>query len=364
MRRKARGLAFCLIMSCLLLSACAQMKSKKIDSPAEEVCQVSMLEKPIIVGHRGASGYVPEHTIRAYELALQMGADYIEPDLVMTKDRYLIARHENEISHTTDVKTKFPNRKTTKVIEGKEISGWFSEDFTLAEIKKLRAIERLPFRNQEENGRYEIPSLEEILVFVSLHEKNIGRKIGLIPEIKSSKYFRDNGLAMEESLVALLRKYNRNKKDSGVLIQSFEVENLKRLHRMTDVALVQLIDDLSKSPADSPKLSYSDMLTEAGLANISTYAEWVSPHKSVVNHSVVAQAHAAKLKIIPYTFRSEPQFLAKEYLGDPKNEYKRFYKMGVDGVFSDFPDHAINAWNEFSETRETSCRPQVPPAQN
>lgn len=300
----------------------------------------------IIIGHRGAPGHTPEHTLRSYKIALDMGADYIEPDLVMTKDGVLIVRHENEISETTNVAEVFPKRQATKTIDGEVKTGWFTEDFTLAEIKRLRVRERLPFRSQSENGRYEISTFEEILGFLKLEEKKRNKKIGIAPEIKHSAYFSNIRLAMEDKLVRLLNKYNLNQADSKVMIQSFETENLKYLKAKAKakVELVQLLDDGAPLPID--------------FIAIAEYANWVSPSKSYLVqmekdgaiHSItkfVEEAHAAKLKVVPYTFRSDELFLASAYGGDYKNEYNLFFNLGVDAVFTDFPDHARSAWVDY-----------------
>jgi glycerophosphoryl diester phosphodiesterase len=335
----------------LFLFGCVQ-GAKPTETKVERQC----VNKPLIVGHRGASGYVPEHTLRSYELAIEMGADFIEPDLVMTKDRVLIVRHENEISETTDVATKFPKRKTKKSVDGKETEGWFSEDFTLAEIKQLKTKERLPTRSQELNGKFEIPTFEEVLTFAALQEKKRGRRIGIVPEIKHSTYFRERGLAMEEPLVNLLKKYDRLRNDGRTLVQSFEVENLKRLRRLTSIELVQLIDDPGLVPFDvrqmGGKKTYLQMVTADGFSEIKTYADWVSPHKSyLLNTEFVKQAHAVGLKVMPYTFREE-------------GDYAAYFELGIDGLFTDFPDRAQSAWRAFSEIQDSLCKQTTSPVAN
>ena len=199
--------------------------------------------KPLIIGHRGACGHRPEHTLESYKLAITMNADYVEPDLVSTKDHVLIARHENEIGGTTDVEKKFPNRKTTKTIDGKEVTGWFTEDFTLKEIKTLRAKERLDFRDHSFDGQFEIPTFEEILTLVQAESKRLNKKIGVYPETKHPSYFQSIHLSLEEPLIDLLNKFNLNDKKSFIFIQSFELTNLKKLKKMTPLPLIYHIDD-------------------------------------------------------------------------------------------------------------------------
>lgn len=321
--------------------------------------------RPVIVGHRGAPGYTPEHTLKSYSMALDMGADYIEPDLVMTKDGVLIARHENEISQTTDVEKKYPNRKNTKVIENQKVSGWFTEDFTLAEIKNLRAKERLDFRSHKEDGLYEIPTFEEILVFVKLEEKKRKRMIGIAPELKHSTYFRSIQRPLEETFIRNLKKYKLDKPYvnelqppnvsalSNVLVQSFEVENLKMLRAKLAVGIVQLLDDPQLKPQDGVSVAtYGEMATAQGLKAIGVYADWVSPSKDYIVKltgegeisnisNFIQDAHAVGLKVLPYTFRSDGPFLAKTYKGQSALEYELFFSLGVDGIFTDFADQAV-----------------------
>ncbi|GET37790.1 glycerophosphodiester phosphodiesterase [Microseira wollei] len=329
---------------------------------------------PIVIGHRGASGYLPEHTLAAYELAIDMGADFIEPDLVSTKDGVLIARHENEISATTDVanRPEFANRKTTKVVDGVSITGWFTEDFTLAEIKTLRAKQNFPFRDQSFNGLYEVPTLQEIIDLAKRKSIETGRTIGIYPETKHPTYFDSVGLSLEEPLVAVLKANNYDKKDSPVFIQSFEVGNLKDLNALIDVPLVQLLDAFDVAPDGSlieiqpydfvvsgdPR-TYKDLRTPQGLADIATYADGIGPWKRMIvsvnsNNqllpptSLVTDAHAAGLLVHPYTFRNESRYLAADYNGNPELEYEQFFKLGVDGVFSDHPDTAVAVRNRVA----------------
>jgi len=303
---------------------------------------------PIIIAHRGASGYRPEHTLASYELAIGMGADFIEPDLVATKDHVLIARHENEISETTDVAghPEFADRKTTKRIDGRQVTGWFSEDFTLAEIKTLRAKERLPFRNQSFNGRFEVPTFSEVLELARRHG------VGVYPETKHPTYFRELGLPLEDPLLAALEEAGYRGRDAPVFIQSFEVGNLQKLRKRTGLPLIQLLEAQGR-PWDDPR-AYADLATPAGLAEIAAYADGIGPDKRMIvpagpdGHllaptSLVADAHRAGLLVHPWTFRSDGPFLAPEYEGDPEREYAQFFSLGVDGLFSDFADHAAGA---------------------
>ena len=303
---------------------------------------------PIIIAHRGASGYRPEHTIASYELAIEMGADFIEPDLVATKDHVLIARHENEISETTNVadRPEFSDRKATKQIDGREITGWFTEDFTLAEIKTLRAKERLTSRNQEFNGRFEIPTFAEVL------ELARRRNVGVYPETKHPTYFRELGLPLEDPLLAELERAGYNGRNAPVYIQSFEVGNLRDLRKRTGLPLIQLLEAQGR-PWDDPR-SYAELATPAGLAGIAAYADGIGPDKRMIvpadagggllaPTSLVADAHRAGLRVHPWTFRSDSPFLAPEYGGDPEREYDQFFSLGVDGLFSDFSDAAVRA---------------------
>jgi glycerophosphoryl diester phosphodiesterase len=317
---------------------------------------------PLVIGHRGAAGHLPEHTLAGYTLAIELGADFIEPDLVITRDGVLIARHENELSDTTDVAAKFPARRTQKAIDGKAVPGWFSEDFTLAEIKTLRARERLPFRDHSHDGRYEVPTLEEILALARRAGAERGRAVGVYPETKHPSYFRGIGLPLEEPLLAILERHGLNHADAPVFIQSFEAGNLKVLAGRTRLPLIQLIGQVDKQPwdlaASGDRRTYGDLITPAGLAEIARYARGIGPEKTSIlplapdgsllpPTSLVRDAHAAGLLVHPYTFRSEPRFLAKDYGGDPLAEYRRFFALGVDGVFSDFPDTAVKARAEF-----------------
>lgn len=234
-------------------------------------------QQPIVIGHRGASGYRPEHTLEAYELAIQMGADYIEPDLVSTKDGILVARHENEISGTTDVEehARFAARRTTKTIDGTQVTGWFTEDFTLEELKELRAEERIPEirpDNQAFDGLYEIPTFQEV---VDLAQEE---GVGIYPETKHPTYFDSIGLSLEEPLIGTLEDNGLEKRRDAVFIQSFEVSNLEDLDDLTKLRLVQLVNSSGRPydfTASGDERTYADMITEEGLEEIAEYADGI-----------------------------------------------------------------------------------------
>lgn len=309
---------------------------------------------PLIIAHRGASGYRPEHTLAAYELAIGMGADFIEPDLVITRDGVLIARHENEISETTDVaeRPEFADRCATKRVSGAEVTGWFSEDFTLAEIKTLRVKERLYFRDQSWNGRFEVPTLEEVLDLARRKSAETGRTIGVYPETKHPRYFRSIGLPLEDRLVEVLHGAGYRGRSAPVYIQSFATGNLRALRTMTDLPLIQLLEAAGR-PRDDRR-TYRELATPAGLAEIATYADGIGPNKRLIvperpnrslepATSLVEDAHRAGLLVHAWTFRGDERFLSPTYEGEPEREYDQFFALGVDGVFSDFPDVALRA---------------------
>lgn len=324
-------------------------------------------ESPLVVGHRGACGYRPEHTISSYELAIKMGADYIEPDLVMTKDGVLMARHENEISGTTNVAEVFPDRKTTKKVDGKEITGWFIEDFTLKEVKTLKAKERLEFRNHSYDGKFDVPTFKEILSFV----KKQKRKVGVYVETKHPTYFQSIGLPLEAALVKELTAQGFNKKNSLVFIQSFELANLKQIKKLTSLPLIYLLDDPDITPFDhvtnGDKRTYQDMVKPESLKELSATVYGIGPYKRYIvpandkgellpPTTLIEDAHALGLKVHPYTFRSESQYLLKDYQGDPQKEYLQFFELGVDGLFSDFADQAVHAKQTFLKNKKTGAK--------
>ena len=319
-------------------------------------------QPPIVIAHRGASGERPEHTLASYRLAIEQGADFIEPDLVLTKDGVLVARHENEISETTDVAAhpEFADRKTEKTIDGQKVEGWFTEDFTLAELKTLRARERLPkLRSTEYDGRFEIPTFEEILTLLAEVNKDRDRLVGVYPETKHPSYFVAIGLPHEAPLLAMLGRFGYRGRAAPVFIQSFEVGNLKALRAKSDLPLIQLMDG-EGSPADTPGTSYAAMAAPAGLKAIAAYADGIGPSKDMViprgalgrlgdPTALVRDAHAAGLKVHPWTFRRENYFLPlgdKGGLnpaghGDLAAEIDAYLKTGIDGLFSDNPREAV-----------------------
>ncbi len=345
-------------------------------------------QAPLVIGHRGASGELPEHTLEAYALAIERGADFIEPDLVSTKDGVLIARHEPNMINTTDVASRpeFASRKTTKMVDGVAEVGFFASDFTLAEIKTLRAIMPQSARTQAFNGVFQIPTLEEVINLVKQAEKDTGKKIGIYPETKHPTYHDNLGLSLEEPLLATLTKTGFTD-PSRVFIQSFEVSNLKELNTKTNLPLVQLLDaydvdyatgkllyqDVNARPYDftvkGDTRTYEDLQTAKGLAEIATYADGIGPWKRMIvsvknvdanndgkaddlNNdgaindadrvtlaptSLVQDAHKVGLQVHPYTFRNEAGTLASNYGGNPAKEFEQFINLGVDAYFTDFP---------------------------
>ncbi|MBS0452379.1 MAG: glycerophosphodiester phosphodiesterase [Proteobacteria bacterium] len=349
---------------------------------------------PLVIGHRGgASGYLPEHTLEAYALGIELGADYIEPDLVATKDGQLIARHEPNLIDTTNVKSlpQFASRRKTAMVDGVAVDGFFASDFTLAEIKQLRAVQSFPERDQSFNGKFQIPTLAEVIELAKRKSREEGRRIGIYPETKHPTYHQALGLPLEDRLLRALDAAGWNNRNAPVFIQSFETANLRYLRTKTSVRLVQLVDandvkpdgtmDLT-APYDKPYDwvvsnrggTFADLLTPAGLQEVRGYADGIGPWKpylipsackSVQNGAcvdvtgdgavderdrvllpataVIANAHRAGLLVHPYTFRSEQKRLTGTFEGNAVNEYLAFYEAGVDGLFSDFADTAVAA---------------------
>ena len=327
----------------------------------------------IVIGHRGASAERPEHTLAAYARAIEAGADYVEPDLVATRDGVLVARHENEISGTTDVADhpEFASRRTTRTIDGEQITGWFTEDFTLAELKTLKARERLPQlrpANAAYDGQFTIPTLQEVIDLVRAAEKRTGRVIGIYPETKHPSHFAGIGLALEPRLLAVLNANGYTGSDAPVFIQSFEIANLKALRTQTALPLIFLMSD-EGAPADTiltgrPR-PYASLLTPEGLAEIASFANGIGVDKTLVlardaagrttgPTGLVARAHAAGLKVHVYTLRPENHFLPLErrrgepqdpgypaQRGDAAGEVADFLAAGVDGLFCDDPASAV-----------------------
>jgi glycerophosphoryl diester phosphodiesterase len=335
---------------------------------------------PLVIGHRGASGYLPEHTLQSYALAIKLGADYVEPDLVATKDGHLIARHEPNIANTTDVRSRpeFADRERTAIVDGAAETGFFASDFTLAEIKTLRAVQSFPERPQQFNGRFEIPTLEEVIALVKRESRKRHRRIGIYPETKHPTYHKDLGLPLEGRLVAALRRAGWNRRRAPVFIQSFEQSNLKLLNRVTPVRLVQLVDAFDLNPdgtlayappldrpydwtvSGDPELlarTFAFFATDEGLEEVSSYADGIGPWKRYIVSAagtgsdanrtllqptdLIQRAHAHGLLIHTWTFRNEQFRLVSDYMGNPVNEYLQFYRLGIDGVFSDFPNTAV-----------------------
>jgi glycerophosphoryl diester phosphodiesterase len=324
--------------------------------------------KVAVIAHRGASGERPEHTLEAYALAIEQGADWIEPDLVITSDGVLVARHENEISETTDVgsRPEYAGRRTTKVIEGKSVVGWFAEDFTLAELKTLRARERLPQLRPASaayDRQFQIATLDEIAALVRDRGGKAGRPVGIVAELKHAAYFDSIGLPLDRPLLAALDG-SLGQDKARVIVESFEPGILRRLNRATEVRLVQLLAE-EGAPADSPGLTFEAMATPEGLARIRGYADGIGAAKGLIiprgsggaslpPTTLVEDAKQAGLLVFAWTFRSENSFLPTELRrgeepgarGDAAAEYRMFYKLGVDGVFSDFPAEAAAARGE------------------
>jgi len=326
------------------------------------------LSPPIVIAHRGASGLRPEHTLAAYTLAIEQGADFIEPDLVLTKDNVFVARHENDITGTTDVARhpEFAARRTTKLIDGESHTGWFTEDFTLADLKTLRAIERLPKLrpdNASYDGQFEVPTLAEVIALAKRHSVG-GRVVGIYPETKHPSYFASIGHPMEALLVAQLKAAGWDTPSDPVFIQSFEVDNLKRLHGMTKLRLIQLMDARG-GPADQAAPSYAAMITPAGLKAVAAYAYGIGPGLAMIQDgdkpptTLVADAHAAGLRLHPWTFRAENAFLPNSLQvgADPAahgrvdTAMRHYLALGVDGFFTDFPAIGVEARNAQKETR-------------
>ncbi|MDQ0024306.1 glycerophosphoryl diester phosphodiesterase [Variovorax paradoxus] len=349
---------------------------------------------PLVIGHRGgANGYLPEHTLEAYALGISLGADYIEPDLVATKDGHLIARHEPNLIDTTNVKDlpQFANRRRTVMLDGVATDGFFASDFTLAEIKQLRAVQSFPERDQGFNGRFQIPTLVEVIELAKRKSREEGRRIGIYPETKHPTYHQGIGLPLEDRLLSVLSAAGWNQRNAPVFIQSFETANLRYLRSKTSVRLIQLVDandvkpdgslDFSK-PYDKPydwvvsnrDGQFKDLLTPRGLQEVRGYADGIGPWKPYLISSacksiqggacadvtgdgvvderdrvllppsdVIASAHKLGLLVHPYTFRSEQKRLTGSFAGNPINEYLAFYEAGVDGLFSDFADTAVAA---------------------
>ncbi len=330
-------------------------------SESSKNLHISKNSHPLIIAHRGYPGLYPDHTLESYRAAIVAGADIIEPDLVSTKDGFLICRHENDLSQTTNVSDVFPQRKRTAFIDGEKYEGWFSEDFTLAEIKMLKARQPLSFRSQSLNDLYLIPTFEEFLDLILEESQKRERAFGIYPETKHPTYHKVKGLALEEKLLRALKDRGFHQSPHPVFIQSFEVTNLQQLRASSlfyeKYRLTQLIDDPEKIPFDQLQLplkkrtfqKYKDILSPQGLKKLTEYAHGVGPWKKILrlHPEIIQAAHLNRLVVHPYTFRDEPHYLEPEDQGDPLKEYEIYFRMGVDGVFSDFTPSAIKARERF-----------------
>lgn len=299
---------------------------------------------PLIIGHRGASGYLPDHTIEAYELAVVQGADYIEPDFVPSKDGYLFARHEPELSLSTNVADVFPDRKTKKVIDGREMEGWFSEDFTHDEIKQLRARQPFAFRDQSHNDKYGIPTLAEVLAVRASLSRQHKRRIGMIPELKHPDYYRNHLFPMEGWMAQIMEAWALDRAGSPLIYQAFDAASVREMNeKLPNIEGVLLLE----GNAD---------VSDTALKAIKAYADAIGPPKTLIipvkdgkagpPTDLVQRAHRIGLKVYPYTLRPEKQFLPASYGGDPAKEYCQFAAVGVDGIFTDTPDRALKAFSE------------------
>ncbi|WP_078843048.1 glycerophosphodiester phosphodiesterase [Streptomyces albus] len=333
------------------------------------------LPVPAVVAHRGASGYRPEHTLGAYQFALDMGADVIEQDLVPTRDGHLVCRHENDITGTTDVAEhpEFAARKTTKTVDGTELTGWFTEDFTLAELKTLRATERIPAvrpHNTLYDGRWEVPSFEEVLQWADREGRRRGRPVWLHVETKHPSYFRGIGLGLEERLAKLLRRYGRHRENAPLFLQSFEPTSMERMSRLVSTPRVVLLWTADDRPWDfreagDPR-TVADLVTPEGLAWIAGFAQGIGPLLDLVipkgadgklgaPTALVEDAHRAGLVLHPYTMRNENTFLPADFrrgtdpaaYGDAFGAYRAYFATGIDGIFTDNPDTALLAREDF-----------------
>lgn len=347
----------------LLLTACASQFPK----PTVTDMPTPALRTATVIAHRGASAYLPEHTLAAYQLAIEQGADAIEPDLVMSKDGVLIARHENELSDTTDVaqRPEFASRQRTQQIDGEPVTGWFSEDFTLAELKTLRVRERIPqLRSTANDGQLPIATFDEIIALAAAQSAQHGRTIALVPEIKHPTHFQRIGLAMERPLLDALARHAYTR-SAPVMIQSFETANLRELRqhipRGGNITLLQLTGGPTDVPYDlqaagQPR-TYLQLVSGDGLAQIASYADAIGPHYRTLQlqqrgtrwqSDLLNAAQAAGLQVIVYTFRPENYFidapwqdaaLAPTARNDAGSvaEIRAYIDAGVDGFFTDDP---------------------------
>src|SRR5882672_10081541 len=355
------------VLAAVILALCPAYSSARDDSD---------FRKPLVIGHRGAHGYLPAHTLEGYALAIELGADFIEPDLVATRDGHLIASHEPNLVATTDVASRpeFAARRRTAVIDGAAESGFFASDFTLAEIKRLRRVQDFADRPQQFNGKFEVPTLEEIIALVKRKSKEKGRTIGIYPETKHPTYHKSINLPLEQRLVHALTAAGWNRRDAPVFIQSFEQGSLIELRKLTPIRLIQLVDANDVNPDGSldftapfdrpfdwtasgdPRLlarTFAFLVTDEGMREVKTYADGIGPWKRYIVSSVEAnlpgsgeatrkllpannlidRAHKLGLFVHTWTFRNEQRRLVSGYAGNPVNEYLQFYRLGIDGLF-------------------------------
>jgi glycerophosphoryl diester phosphodiesterase len=335
------------------------------------------LPSPTVIAHRGASGYRPEHTLGSYQLALDMGAHVIEQDLVPTKDGHLVCRHENDITGTTDVAAhpEFASRRTTKSVDGVSLTGWFTEDFTLAELKTLRAKERIPGNRQENtlyDGRWTVPTFEEVLRWADKEGRRRGRPVWLHVETKHPTYFRGLGLGLEERLAKLLRRYGRDRRDSPVFLQSFEPSSMERMAGLVSSPRVVLLWTADDRPWDfvqsgDPR-TVADLVKPEGLKWIAGFAQGIGPVLDLIipkdasgrlgtPTTLVRDAHAKGLILHPYTMRNENTFLPADFrrgtdpnaYGDAFGAFKTYFETGIDGIFTDNPDTGLLAAADFRD---------------
>lgn len=378
------------------LGATAALAAAGCTAPLQTAALPTLDGKPpLVVAHRGASGYLPEETLEAYARAIELGADVIEMDLLSTKDGVLVTRHDPNLAISTDVAThpEFASRKKTIQVDGETQTGWFIHEFTLAELQTLGAISTDAERPQQFNGRFKVPTFQAVIDLAKAKSRETGRTIAIYPETKNPTWFRNLGLPLEDKLIATLEAAGWNSASAPVFVQSFEPGSLKYMKaKGLKTKRIQLIDgdgiDLRTGvmtyavPVDRPyewtlagdKRNFDSMVTPAGLAEIATYADGIGPWKryilsikgtvgadgkardlngdgkvndadatSLAPTTLVADAHKAGLFVHPFTFRNESRRLAADYKGDPKNEYLAYYRLGVDGVFTDFTDTALAA---------------------
>lgn len=383
----------------LALAACAlpgveSVKSTESTNAAEGLLTLDG-SQPLVVAHRGASGYLPEETMEAYARAIELGADVIEMDLVVTRDGVLVARHDPNLALSTDVAShsEFASRKKTMKVDGRTETGWFVQDFTLAEVKTLGGISTDAERPQQFNGKFKVVTFQELLDFQKLKTRETGRAIAIYPETKNPTWFRELGLPMEDKVVAMIDAAGLNSKTAPIYVQSFEPGSLKYMKsKGLKTKLVQLINgtgiDMTTGAMAHASVThrpyewdvagdlrtFGTMVTPAGLAEIKTYADGIGPWKryiisikgtigpngkpvdvnkdgkvndadatSIKATTLIADAHKAGLFVHPFTFRNESRRLPIDYQGDPKNEYLAYYRLGADGVFTDFTDTAMAA---------------------